>query len=65
MMDFAPKSQPWLNPRTEVCSLNLSTDRYYREDKASLGRATEFCQTALAAFMDFAAKHGVPPTVQL
>jgi predicted HTH domain antitoxin len=30
----------------------------YREDKVSLGRAAELCQTA---FMDFAAKHGVPP----
>jgi predicted HTH domain antitoxin len=33
----------------------------YREDKLSLGRAAELCQTPLAAFMDFAAKHGVPP----
>lgn len=33
----------------------------YREDKISLGRAAELCQTALAMFMDFAAKHGVPP----
>jgi len=33
----------------------------YREDKFSLGRAAELCQTPLAAFMDFAAKHGVPP----
>jgi predicted HTH domain antitoxin len=33
----------------------------YREDKISLGRAAELCQTPLAAFMDFAAKHGVPP----
>ena len=32
-----------------------------REDKVSLGRAAELCQTPLAAFMDFAAKHGVPP----
>ncbi len=31
------------------------------EDKVSLGRAAELCQTPLAAFMDFAAKHGVPP----
>jgi len=30
-------------------------------DKVSLGRAAELCQTPLAAFMDFAAKHGVPP----
>jgi predicted HTH domain antitoxin len=33
----------------------------YREDKVSLGRAAELCQTPLAAFMDFAAQHGVAP----
>jgi len=33
----------------------------YREDKVSMGRAAELCLTPLAAFMDFAAKHGVPP----
>jgi len=33
----------------------------YREDKVSLGRAAELCQTPVAAFMDFAAKHGGPP----
>jgi predicted HTH domain antitoxin len=33
----------------------------YREDKVSMGRAAELCQTPLAAFMDFAAKHSVPP----
>jgi predicted HTH domain antitoxin len=33
----------------------------YREDKVSLERAAELCQTPLAAFMDFAASHGVPP----
>lgn len=33
----------------------------YREDKLSLGRAAELCQTPVATFMDFAAKHGVPP----
>jgi len=33
----------------------------YREDKVSLGRAAELCQTPLAVFMDFAARHGVPP----
>ncbi len=33
----------------------------YREDKVSLGRAAELCQTSLAVFMDFVAKHGVPP----
>jgi len=33
----------------------------YREDKVSLGRAAELCHTPLAAFMDFAAKHGEQP----
>jgi len=33
----------------------------YREDKVSQGRAAELCETPLVAFMDFAAKHGVPP----
>jgi predicted HTH domain antitoxin len=33
----------------------------YREDKISLGRAAELCQTPLAAFIDFAAQHGVAP----
>jgi predicted HTH domain antitoxin len=33
----------------------------YREDKVSLGRAAELCETPVAAFLDFAAKHGVPP----
>ncbi len=33
----------------------------YREDKVSLQRAAELCQTPLAVFMDFAAKHAVPP----
>ncbi len=33
----------------------------YREDRISLGRGAELCDTPLAAFMDFAAKHGVPP----
>jgi predicted HTH domain antitoxin len=33
----------------------------YREGKVSLRSAAELCQTPIAAFMDFAAKHGVPP----
>lgn len=33
----------------------------YREDKVSLELAAELCQTPLAVFMDFVAKHGVPP----
>jgi len=31
------------------------------EEKVSFGRAAELCQTPLAAFLDFAAKHAVPP----
>lgn len=33
----------------------------FRERKISIGRAAELCTTPLAAFMDFAAAHGVPP----
>ena len=47
---------------------NLSQDaarllalELYREDKDSLGRAAELCQTPVAAFLDFSARHGVPP----
>jgi predicted HTH domain antitoxin len=32
----------------------------FREDKVSLGRAAELCQTPLEAFMEFAAQHEVP-----
>lgn len=33
----------------------------FRENKVSLGRAAELCQTPLAAFMDFAAQRDVSP----
>ncbi len=33
----------------------------FRESAVSLGRAAELCATPLAAFMDFAVAHGVPP----
>ena len=33
----------------------------FREERVSLGRAAELCQTPLAAFMDFVALHGVSP----
>jgi predicted HTH domain antitoxin len=33
----------------------------FREGAVSLGRAAELCETPLAAFMDFAAAHSVPP----
>ncbi|HUJ40234.1 MAG TPA: UPF0175 family protein [Candidatus Acidoferrales bacterium] len=50
----------------ELASLSQEAARLlalelYREDKISLGRAAELCQTPLAMFMDFAAKHSVPP----
>jgi predicted HTH domain antitoxin len=32
----------------------------YREDKASLGRAAELCQTPVERFMEYAAQHDVP-----
>ena len=31
----------------------------FREDKISMGRAAELCQTPLEAFMEFAGEHGV------
>jgi len=34
---------------------------FFREQKISLGRAAELCSMPLAAFMKFAAAHGVPP----
>jgi predicted HTH domain antitoxin len=33
----------------------------FREEKVSLGRAAELCQTPLASFMDFVAAHEVSP----
>jgi predicted HTH domain antitoxin len=47
------------NPSQEAARL-LALE-LYREDKVSLGRAAELCQTPLAAFMDFAAQHSVAP----
>ena len=32
----------------------------FREDKVSMGRAAELCETPIAAFMEFAADHQVP-----
>ena len=50
----------------EEADLSLEASRLlalelYRENKVSIGRAAELCLTPLAAFMDFAARHGVPP----
>jgi predicted HTH domain antitoxin len=33
----------------------------FRDRTVSIGRAAELCATPLAAFMDYAAAHGVPP----
>ena len=33
----------------------------FREQRFSVGRAAELCSMPLAAFMEFAASHGVPP----
>ena len=32
----------------------------YREDKVSLGRASELCQMPIEQFMEFAAQHDAP-----
>ena len=32
----------------------------FREDKISLGRAAELCQTPIEAFIDYVGRHGVP-----
>jgi predicted HTH domain antitoxin len=32
----------------------------YREDKVSLGRASELCRMSVEQFMEFAAQHNVP-----
>ena len=32
----------------------------YREDKVSLGRAAELCQTSVEQFLEFAGRHSVP-----
>jgi predicted HTH domain antitoxin len=46
-------------------NLSAETERLlalglYREDKASLGRAAELCQTPVERFMEYAAQHDVP-----
>lgn len=47
-----------VNPSTEASRL-LALE-LYREDKVSLGRAAELCQTPLEQFMEFAGRHEVP-----
>jgi predicted HTH domain antitoxin len=38
----------------------LLTLELYRENKVSLGRAAELCQTSVEAFLVFAGRHDVP-----
>ena len=51
----------WGNADVSEEAARLPALELYREDKVSLGRAAEICHTPIATFMDFAAKHGVPP----
>jgi predicted HTH domain antitoxin len=46
------------NPSADVARL-LALE-LFREDKVSLGRAAEICQTPVEAVMEFAAQHEVP-----
>ena len=48
-------------PADLVSAAKLIALELFREGTVSLGRAAELCDTPLAAFMDFAAAHGVPP----
>jgi predicted HTH domain antitoxin len=65
-VDVKLPSEPLRVANLEESSLSQEVARLlalelYREDRVSLGRAAELCQTPLAAFMDSAAEHGVPP----
>ena len=46
------------NPSQDAARL-LALERF-REDKVSLGRAAELCQTPIEAFMEFAGQRQVP-----
>jgi len=46
------------NPSAEM--VRLLALELYREDKVSLGRASELCQMPVEQFMEFAAQHNVP-----
>jgi predicted HTH domain antitoxin len=46
------------NPSTDASRL-LALE-LYREDKISLGRTAELCQTPLEQFLEFAGNHSVP-----
>jgi predicted HTH domain antitoxin len=57
----AYKSEQTLSGGAANEAARLLALELYREDKVSLGRAAELCHMPVAAFMDFAAKHGVAP----
>jgi predicted HTH domain antitoxin len=61
LVSCAMASREAITPIAWTQAARLLALELYREDKVSLGRAAELCQTPVAAFMDFAAKHGVPP----
>ena len=46
------------DPSTEASRLLALA--LYREDKLSLGRAAELCQTSVEQFLEFAGRHNVP-----
>ena len=46
------------NPSTETA--RLLAPELYRENKVSLGRAAELCQTPVEHFLEFAGRHDVP-----
>ena len=46
------------NPSTEAA--RLLALGLYRENRISLGRAAELCQTPVEQFMEFAGRHEVP-----
>jgi predicted HTH domain antitoxin len=47
-----------VNPSAEASQL-LALE-LYREDRVSLGRAAELCQTPVEQFLEFAGRHNVP-----
>ena len=50
----------WSPDNLSVEAARLLALELYREDKVSLGRATELCQMPIEQFMEFSARHHVP-----
>ena len=57
-----------LNAANQLSAVDLATEtarllalELFRQEKVSVSRAAELCQTPLAAFMEFVAEHGVSP----